>query len=161
MKSLLEIIVKYHITNVKDDNINSNKSDCLQSATIRLFDSPAVTSAVVNDARIKGLGYDLCSSFNLVFWDDMVFMGCFSCRSDLEEVCGSKPVGIPSLPESKRSSSEGFCAAEAEYQTDQLVAISLMDRQTPASESAQRSRANRARRGLMAGPVTKTSLVNF
>lgn len=72
-----------------------------------------------------------------------------------------KPVALSSLPESKRSSSQGFWAAEAENQTGQLVALSLMDRQTPASESAQKSRAHRARRGLMAGPVTKTSLVSF
>ncbi|TWW57963.1 probable ubiquitin carboxyl-terminal hydrolase MINDY-4 [Takifugu flavidus] len=134
LKSLLEIIVKYHITNVKVDKINCNKSDFLQSAPIRLFDSPAVTSAVVNDTKVKGL------------------------RSDPEEVCCSKPVSISSLPESKSPSSHSFWAAEAENQMDPLVSASLMDKQTPAFESTQKSRANRARRGLMAGPVTKTSL---
>lgn len=61
LKSLLEIIVKYHIANVKVDKINCNKSDFLQSAPIRLFDSPAVTSAVVNDTKVKGLRYGICS----------------------------------------------------------------------------------------------------
>lgn len=88
-------------------------------------------------------------------------MGCFSHRSDPEEVCCSKPVSISSPPESKRPSSHSFWAAEAENQMDPLVSASLMDKQTPAIESTQKSRANRARRGLMAGPVTKTSLVIF
>lgn len=88
-------------------------------------------------------------------------MGCFSHRSDLEEVCHSKPVSISPLPESKRPSSHSFWAAEAENQMDPLVSASLMDKQTPAFESTQKSRAHRARRGLMAGPVTKTSLVIF
>lgn len=63
MKSLLEIIVKYHITNVKVDKLNCNKSDFRQSAPIRLFDSPAVTSAVVNDTKVKGLRYGSCSNY--------------------------------------------------------------------------------------------------
>lgn len=88
-------------------------------------------------------------------------MGCFSRRSDPKEVCCLKPVGISSLPESKRSAGQGFWAPEAGTQTDQLVAVSLMDRQTPACESAQKSRANRDKRGLMAGPVAKSSLVSF
>uniref|UniRef100_H2V814 Ubiquitin carboxyl-terminal hydrolase MINDY n=1 Tax=Takifugu rubripes TaxID=31033 RepID=H2V814_TAKRU len=141
LKSLLEIIVKYHITNVKVDKINCNKSDFLQSAPIRLFDSPAVTSAVVNDTKVKGLRYGIYSN-------------------DLT-VCCSKPVSISSLPESKSPSSHSFWAAEAENQMDPLVSASLMDKQTPAFESTQKSRANRARRGLMAGPVTKTSLLSF
>lgn len=91
----------------------------------------------------------------------MIFMGCFSRRSDPAEVCRSKPVGILSQPESKILTSQGFWAAEAENQASQLAAVTLMDSQGPAAESAQKSRGNRARRGLMAGPVTKTSLVNF
>lgn len=161
LKSLLEIIVKYHITNVRGDSINSNESDCLQSATIRLFDSPALTSAVVTDTALKALRYGVCPSFHLLIWDDSVFTGCFWRRSDPEEVCRLKPVALSSLPESKRLSAKGYWAAEAENQTHQLAAVSLMDRQTPAWESAQKSRVNQARRGFMAGPVTKTSLVNF
>lgn len=87
-------------------------------------------------------------------------MGCFSHRSDPKEVCCLKPVGISSLPESKRSPAQGFWAPEAASQTDQPVALSLLDRQTPAWESAQKSRANREKRALMAGPVAKTSLVS-
>lgn len=103
----------------------------------------------------------MASAQAFIFWDDVAFTGCFSCRPDPEEVCRSKPVGVSSLPESKRGSGQGLWAAEAEIQTEQLVAVSLMDRQTPTNQSAQKSRANRAKRGLMAGPVTKTSLVNL
>lgn len=85
-------------------------------------------------------------------------MDCFSNRSD-PDVCLSKPVCVSSPPASKRPSGHSFWAAGAENHTDQLGAASLMDRQT--SDSNQKSRANRARHGLMAGPVTKTFLVIF
>lgn len=74
LKTLLEIIVKHHITKVKDDSANSNKSDCVQSDPTRLFDSPAVTSAVVNGTKIQGLRYGTCSSFDLAFRITNVFI---------------------------------------------------------------------------------------
>lgn len=62
MKTLLEIIVKHHITNVKDDSVHSHES--VQSDPSRLLDSPAVTSAVVNGTEIQGFRCGICSSFD-------------------------------------------------------------------------------------------------
>lgn len=96
----------------------------------------------------------------------------FSHRSDTGEVCPSQPLYASLFPETDRLSSQnltGFWAYDSEDQKRQPLMASLQDndsfirrepeKKTSTTDSTQRSRTNRIRRGMMAGPIASTSQV--
>ncbi|XP_044056112.1 probable ubiquitin carboxyl-terminal hydrolase MINDY-4 isoform X2 [Siniperca chuatsi] len=89
--------------------------------------------------------------------------------SDIEEICPSQPIYTSLLPETDRLSSHnqsGFWAYDSEDLKGQPLGASLQDnesfvrreleKKTSITESTQRSRTNRIRRGMMAGPIACT-----
>ncbi|XP_070688728.1 probable ubiquitin carboxyl-terminal hydrolase MINDY-4 [Pempheris klunzingeri] len=159
LKSLLEIIVKHHIKGLKNDKFTSSESDPLQSApTITsMSNSPAVTPTVMNDTKTE----DSTAAF--------VISKHFKSRSDIEEISPFPPTCTSLLPETDRLSSHnqtGFWTYDSEDQKGQPLVASLQDKESltrresekkpSITESTQRSRANRIRRGMMAGPIAST-----
>jgi len=57
LKTLLEIIVKHHVENLKDDQITISRSDPLQYAqtTNMIANSPAVTPTLMSDSKAEDL----------------------------------------------------------------------------------------------------------
>ncbi|XP_028443283.1 probable ubiquitin carboxyl-terminal hydrolase MINDY-4 isoform X2 [Perca flavescens] len=150
LKTLLEIIVKHHIEGLKNDEITCSKSDPQQSArTISwIANSSAVSPTVMNDTQTE----DSTTAINL--------------RSDIGEVCPSQPLYASLLPETDRPSSQNQ-TYDTEDKKGQPLMASLQDndslirrepeKKTSTTESTQRSRINRIRRGMMAGPIASTS----
>ncbi|KAK2907903.1 probable ubiquitin carboxyl-terminal hydrolase MINDY-4 isoform X1 [Channa argus] len=151
LKTLLEIIVKYHIEDLKDDRIACPDSDCLyfHQTISSTAHSLAVTSTIMNDIKPNE------SAMPLVNYKHG------KLRSD-NEVCLSQS-------ETNRISCHnltGFCSYGSKDQKGQPLMFSLQEEEnfsrreaekpTPIKENTQRSRTNRIRRGMMAGPVVST-----
>ncbi|XP_078115044.1 putative ubiquitin carboxyl-terminal hydrolase MINDY-4 isoform X2 [Sander vitreus] len=160
LKTLLEIIVKHHIEGLKNDEITCSKSDPLQSARTMswIANSSAVSPTVMNDTQTE----DSTTA--------SVISKHVKLRSDIGEVCPSQPLYASLLPETDRLSSQnltGFWAYDSEDQKRQPLMASLQDndsfirrepeKKTSTTDSTQRSRTNRIRRGMMAGPIASTS----
>lgn len=92
-------------------------------------------------------------------------------RSDIEEIYPPQPIFAPLLPETDRLSGRsqtGFWAGDPK---DQPLVDTLQDsksfiRREPEkisiTESTHKSRTNRIRRGMMAGPIASTpQVMNF
>lgn len=87
-----------------------------------------------------------------------------SYRSDNEDTCtSSEPTYTSLLPETERLSSHNQTSFYEEQKGQTLIS-SFQDneKKTQNKESIQKSRTNRIRRGMMAGPIANTSQVlNF
>ncbi|XP_038571763.1 probable ubiquitin carboxyl-terminal hydrolase MINDY-4 isoform X1 [Micropterus salmoides] len=152
LKTLLEIIVKHHIKDLDNGQITSSESDSLQSIGSSV-NSPAAPPTVMNDTEAEDSATAFLSSKKI------------KSRSDVEEIWPSQHIHT-SLPETDRLSSQnqsGFWAYDSEEQKGQPLVASLQDnegcvRREPEkkTESTQRSRSNRIRRGMMAGPIAST-----
>ncbi|KAK5907242.1 hypothetical protein CesoFtcFv8_005114 [Champsocephalus esox] len=153
LKTLLEIIVKHHFEGLKQDKIPSNESDPRPSdqAKSSTSNSPAVTPTVMNNKNTE----DSTTAFVISKHNILR-----SYRGDF----------VTSQPETDPLSSHyqtGFWAYDLEEQKDQPLRASLHDnerltrseteKQILITESTQRSRSNRIRRGMMAGPIASTA----
>ncbi|XP_068563480.1 probable ubiquitin carboxyl-terminal hydrolase MINDY-4 isoform X1 [Cebidichthys violaceus] len=158
LKTLLEIIVQHHIEGLMKDQITISKSDPLQSAPTmsRIANSPAVTPTVMNDTKTEASTAFVISKH-------------IKLRSDIGEICPSQPIYTSLLPETGGLSSQnqtGFWSCDSEDHKQQPLMASLQDnesfirrepeKKTSTTESTQRSRINRIRRGMIAGPIAST-----
>ncbi|GAA6214105.1 protein FAM188B isoform X1 [Lates japonicus] len=155
LKTLLEIIVKHHIAGPKSDKISSSDSDPLPSApAVSSTTSPVVTQTVMTDTKTE----DRIAAF--------VISKHVKLRSDIEETCPSQPTYTSLLPETDSLSSHnqtGLWTCDSEdHKSHPLLAPvqaneSFMRREPEKkTESTHRSRTNRIRRGMMAGPIAST-----
>ncbi|XP_042371467.1 probable ubiquitin carboxyl-terminal hydrolase MINDY-4, partial [Plectropomus leopardus] len=159
LKTLLEIIVKHRIEGLKNDKITCSESDPLQSTpTISsITSSPAVTPKLTDDAKTEDSTTAFAVSKHI------------KIRSAMGEICPSQPTYTSLLLETDRLSSQNqtsFWAYDSEDQKSQPQMTSLQDKEsfirrepekkTFITESTQRSRTNRIRRGMMAGPIAST-----
>ncbi|XP_071343994.1 probable ubiquitin carboxyl-terminal hydrolase MINDY-4 isoform X2 [Trachinotus anak] len=158
LKTLLEIIVKHHIAGPKNDKITSSERDPLQSAPATGSPaSPAVTPTAMNATKTEGGTAAIVISKHI------------RLRSDIEETSPSQPTYTSLLPETDNLSSNNQTGCWAYHSGDHkgyplLAPVqdneSIMKREpekkTPITESTQRSRTNRIRRGMMAGPIAST-----
>ncbi|XP_034737799.1 probable ubiquitin carboxyl-terminal hydrolase MINDY-4 isoform X2 [Etheostoma cragini] len=128
LKTLLEIIVKHRIEGLKNDKITCSKSDPLPSA--RTMTWIANSSAVSPTVTNDTQTEDCTRSF--------VISKHVKLRSDIGEFCPSQP------PMASLQDNDSYIRREPE-------------KKAPTTESTQRSRTNRIRRGMMAGPIASTS----
>ena len=191
LKTLLEIIVRHHIKDLKNDKITSSESDPLLSTPMvsAIAKSPAVTPTSMDDTKTEGSTpaiklrcFTNAVILNTLFRADLTFWKLFFLtlwglhrRSDIEEICLSQPVPTSLLPETDRMlshSQTGFWAYDSEYQQGQPMDVPLHnndsfirkepEKKISITESTQRSRTNRIRRGMMAGPIACTpQVLNF
>ncbi|KAF3835140.1 hypothetical protein F7725_027698, partial [Dissostichus mawsoni] len=153
LKTLLEIIVKHHFEGFKQDKIPSNESDPRLSDQAKSWtsNSPAVTPTVMNNKNTE----DSTTAFVMSKHNIL--------RSDRGDFCTSQPETDPLSSHYQT----GFWAYDLEEQKDQPLRASLHDnerltrseteKQISITESTQRSRSNRIRRGMMAGPIASTA----
>ncbi|KAI9519300.1 hypothetical protein NQZ68_029467 [Dissostichus eleginoides] len=153
LKTLLEIIVKHHFEGLKQDKIPSNESDPRLSDQAKSWtsNSPAVTPTVMNNKNTE----DSTTAFVISKHNIL--------RSDRGDFCTSQPETDPLSSHYQT----GFWAYDLEEQKDQPLRASLHDnerltrseteKQISITESTQRSRSNRIRRGMMAGPIASTA----
>nr|XP_040040370.1 probable ubiquitin carboxyl-terminal hydrolase MINDY-4 [Gasterosteus aculeatus aculeatus] len=156
LKTLLEMIVKHHIEGLKNDQITISKSDSLQSAVSWNADSPAETPTVTSGTETEN---------NTAF----VISKQIKSRSDTREIRPSQSTLTSLLPKTDRAPSlnhteDPSCDSEA-YKHQPLTAAlrnneSVLRREaektTSTTESTQRTRINRTRRGMIAGPIAST-----
>ncbi|KAL6107989.1 mindy4 [Pungitius sinensis] len=150
LKTLLEMIVKHHIG--KNDQITMSKSDSLQSApTVSCnADSPAVTSSTENNTAF-------------------VISKHIKSRSDTEDTGPAQPTYTSFLPKtdkepSKNQTEDWPCDSEAYKHQPPMAALRNnggvlrreAEKNTSTTESIQRTRINRTRRGMIAGPIAST-----
>ncbi|XP_034387061.1 probable ubiquitin carboxyl-terminal hydrolase MINDY-4 [Cyclopterus lumpus] len=158
LKTLLEIIVKHQVEGLKDDQIPISKSDSLHYAqtTNLIANSPAVTPTLMSDSKTED--HTAC-----VIGKDT------NLWSDIGEICPSQPMHTSLLPETDRLSSQnktGFRSHHSEDHKLQPLIASVQDnesfirreseKKTSTTESTQRSKMNRIRRGMIAGPIAST-----
>ncbi|XP_029939020.1 probable ubiquitin carboxyl-terminal hydrolase MINDY-4 [Salarias fasciatus] len=157
LKTLLEIIVKHHMEQLNHNKIMINESNSLQSATnARMISKTSAQTPTV----ICGLkAEENTSDFGREKKTDL--------RSAVQETCASKSTNKSPLPEK--------CWLSSHNQTD-ILTLDLKDRslvtflqdsesfiqKEPEKnafiiETPQRSRTNRIRRGMMAGPIPQES----
>nr|XP_046248189.1 probable ubiquitin carboxyl-terminal hydrolase MINDY-4 [Scatophagus argus] len=156
LKTLLEIIVKHLIKGLKNDSITSDEHDSVQSAPTdsSAANSPAITPTMVNDTE------DSTAAF---------VSKHIKLRSGIDEICSSQPTYPSLISETNRVFSHnqtGFWANDSEDQKGQPLVASLQkdesflrresEKKTSITENTQKSRTNRIRRGMMAGPVAST-----
>ncbi|XP_041646724.1 probable ubiquitin carboxyl-terminal hydrolase MINDY-4 [Cheilinus undulatus] len=146
LKTLLEIIVKYHIRGIKNDTNSSNESDPIQPSQAV---SPADNSpAVMNDRKTE----ESITAFDISQQN--------KSRSDI------KTSSLPETDIRSGHSQTSFHTYESEGKKIQPLLSYLQDhesiikreleKRTSTTESTQRSKSNRIRRGMMAGPVAST-----
>ncbi|XP_071399758.1 probable ubiquitin carboxyl-terminal hydrolase MINDY-4 [Centroberyx affinis] len=159
LKTLLEIIVKHHIEENKNDKLTFNSDPLLSTPTINLTTAancPAMTPIVMNDTKTEGSTRSFVSSKPT------------KIRSFTEESCLSQ--GTLSLPESDRHSTHNQtglwsdCSGSqkgqppmASFHGNESFTRREPERKTTIIESAQNNRTNRVRRGLMAGPIASST----
>ncbi|XP_056267143.1 probable ubiquitin carboxyl-terminal hydrolase MINDY-4 [Pseudoliparis swirei] len=158
LKTLLEIIVKHHVENLKDDQITISRSDPLQYAqtTNLIANSPAVTPTLMSDSKAEDLTAFVTGK-HTKSW------------SDIGEIGPSQPIHTSLLPETDRLSSQNTTGFRSQYSEDQKLQppmASVQDnesfikreaeKKTFTTEGTQRSRMNRIRRGVIAGPISST-----
>ncbi|XP_068447868.1 probable ubiquitin carboxyl-terminal hydrolase MINDY-4 [Clinocottus analis] len=145
LKTLLEIIVKHHVEGLKNDQITVSKSNPLQSAqATNLIHNPnAVTATVMSDTKTEDQTAFVISKHTKL-------------SSDIGQIYPSQP-NTSVLPETDRLSND------SEDHKRQPLMASLQDsdsfirrepeKKTSTTEKTQRSRINRNRRGMIAGPI--------
>ncbi|XP_029356817.1 probable ubiquitin carboxyl-terminal hydrolase MINDY-4 isoform X2 [Echeneis naucrates] len=155
LKTLLEMIVKHHMAGPKKDKITSRS---LQSAPATSPPaSPAVTPTAMNASKTGGGTAAFVSSKHS------------KSRSDVEEASPCHLTYASSVPETDNLSSynkTGCWAfqpgdpkgnpALAPVQDNDNFKRREPEKKTSISESTQRNRTNRIRRGMMAGPIAST-----
>ncbi|XP_074524208.1 putative ubiquitin carboxyl-terminal hydrolase MINDY-4 [Halichoeres trimaculatus] len=157
LKTLLEIIVKYHIRSLNDDMVRSNDHTQPSQAVPLVADPPAATPAEMNGTKPEEVATDFTRGQQL------------KSRSDTENTFLSESMNASSFPETDALASHtstGSQAYESEDRETQPLFSTLpenegicrkdLEKKTSAAESTQRSRNNRIRRGMMAGPVAST-----
>ncbi|XP_047444342.1 probable ubiquitin carboxyl-terminal hydrolase MINDY-4 isoform X2 [Mugil cephalus] len=159
LKTLLEIIVKHHIERLKNTKPTSNENNPLQSSqTIRSLanSSPGQPTAMDSTETEEITPAFLISSQTKL-------------RSDTKGSCPPQPVYMSQLPDKDRLSShnERRCwAYDAEEKGQPLMASvhgnesfiqKEPEKNTSITETTQRVRTNRIRRGMMAAPMPQES----
>ncbi|XP_041862745.1 probable ubiquitin carboxyl-terminal hydrolase MINDY-4 isoform X2 [Melanotaenia boesemani] len=157
--TLLEIIVKHHIEQLKSYKITRNESGVLQSTqTVSSADSPAGTPPETNDMKADEIAPAFVHSKHT------------KIRPEIQGGCPSQPTYMSLLSEDDRLSSYDQTNVLA-YNSDSPKGQPLMaflddnasfgQRKTNknifTTEATQRSRSTRIRRGMMAGPVPQES----
>ncbi|XP_008290268.1 protein FAM188B [Stegastes partitus] len=150
LRTLLEMIVKHHIERLKKDKTTSSENDSSQPIS-SIADPPAGTKSVMNDVKTE----EIAPAF--------VISKQSKLRSDIKGTS-------PSQHTAKSMSSHNptaFLVYDREDQKGQKPMTSLQDNEsfiqrgpekTPSiAEAVQKSRTNRIRRGMMAGPITQES----
>ncbi|XP_022605230.1 probable ubiquitin carboxyl-terminal hydrolase MINDY-4 isoform X1 [Seriola dumerili] len=156
LKTLLEIIVKHHISGPKNDKITSSDRDPQQSAPATSSLTSAVTPTAVNATKTEGS----TGAF--------VISKPIKLRSDIRETSPSQPTYTSLLPETDSLSynQTGCWAYQSGHHRSYPLLAPVQDnesfmrrepeKKTPITESTQRSRTNRIKRGMMAGPIAST-----
>ncbi|XP_022071808.1 probable ubiquitin carboxyl-terminal hydrolase MINDY-4 isoform X2 [Acanthochromis polyacanthus] len=157
LKTLLEMIVKHHIERLKD---KINENDCLQSSqTISsTTDPPEGAKSEMNDIKTEEILPTFVMSKQTIL------------RSEKKETCLYQPTSISPLPDKNRQSNynpQDFLVYDLEDQKGRVLMTSLRNdesfiqrepEKTPSiTETGQKSRSNRIRRGMMAGPIPQES----
>ncbi|XP_061540604.1 probable ubiquitin carboxyl-terminal hydrolase MINDY-4 isoform X4 [Phycodurus eques] len=159
LRTLLEIIVKYHIEGHKDDNMacKSDENDSLQSAfvisSLRL--SPAKTPSEINASNS---GHSTASFVS----DDRLKL-----RSQGKELSTSQMAVLSLDGESVMDHSEtrswlytsvdeNSHSKMTSMHDNGCLAVSEPEKKLPVNELIQRRQPNRVRRGMMAGPIAST-----
>ncbi|XP_035032547.2 probable ubiquitin carboxyl-terminal hydrolase MINDY-4 [Hippoglossus stenolepis] len=152
LKTLLEIIVKHHIAGLHNDEVPSSESE-------RLLSASAVGSAAPPAFTPAEMSEDNTAAF--------VISKRIKPRSDVEDISSFQPTYTSSMPESLSGNNQTcFQTYDSEdHKAHPLLAPaqdneSFMRREpekkTTITESAQRSKTNRIRRGMMAGPIASS-----
>ncbi|XP_058495019.1 probable ubiquitin carboxyl-terminal hydrolase MINDY-4 isoform X2 [Solea solea] len=146
LKTLLEIIVKHHIAGHNHDNITSGES----AAALGLVASPAVTPTVIRHTNKEDSTVRFFTSEHV------------QLRSDVEETRSSQPSYTSLLPEndclaSNNQTPQRSCDS-GDHKGQPLSApfnnkSVIRGESEKNTESTQRSKMNRIRRGMMAGPI--------
>ncbi|CAJ1060644.1 probable ubiquitin carboxyl-terminal hydrolase MINDY-4 [Xyrichtys novacula] len=156
LKTLLEIIVKDHIRDVKSDKITSNDDDHMQPP--QAFSLTADNSAVEMRDTKPEEGVTAFASGQQI-----------KLSSGAEDIPQSQPTYTSSLPKAfilSSHTSTGFQTSESEDKEILPLFSSLPETESSTrkeqekkttAESTQRIRKNRMRRGMMAGPVASTA----
>ncbi|XP_061635742.1 probable ubiquitin carboxyl-terminal hydrolase MINDY-4 isoform X2 [Phyllopteryx taeniolatus] len=158
LRTLLEIIVKYHIEGHKDDNMacKSDENDSLQSAfvisSLRL--SPAKTPSEINESDsghstlsfVSGDRLKLRSQDKEFSTSQMAVLSLDGERlMDHSETRSWLYTSVDENGHSKMTSMhDNGCLAEKP------------EKKPPVNELIQRRQPNRVRRGMMAGPIAST-----
>ncbi|XP_075878912.1 putative ubiquitin carboxyl-terminal hydrolase MINDY-4 isoform X2 [Nelusetta ayraudi] len=166
LKTLLEIIVKHHATDPMSDKINSNKrnskDDQVKSNENDLFrSSPSPSPSIGWNASCAAVAPMVIDGNNT---DDAAtpFMGSkrISLSLDTDETNHSQPV-----PDKITRSNQNQSGTKM-YSDNQAVPLlvenenfirSDTEKRSSFSDVNQKSRNNRVRRGMMAGPVATTT----
>ncbi|XP_023125938.2 probable ubiquitin carboxyl-terminal hydrolase MINDY-4 isoform X1 [Amphiprion ocellaris] len=158
LKTLLEMIVKHHMERLKKDRIREN--DSLQSSqTINsTTDRPEGAKSETNDIKTEEITPAFIISKQTKLW------------SEKKETHLLHPASTSPLPEKNRQSNykpADFLVYDLEDQKGQILMTSLQDdesfiprepEETPSmTETDQKSRTNRIRRDMMAGPIPQES----
>nr|XP_020452401.1 probable ubiquitin carboxyl-terminal hydrolase FAM188B isoform X2 [Monopterus albus] len=150
LKTLLEIIIKHHIEGLTNDKISS-ENDPLKSAL--------TVSSTANSAVMQ-----LATKMNDTKTDKRAFFISkhTKIRSDVEEIFPSRCSLLPKT-DGLSINQMGFCASDSEVQKGQPLMVSVQDtesligrepeKKTLVTQSNQRSRTGRIRRGMMTGPI--------
>ncbi|KAM9761743.1 putative ubiquitin carboxyl-terminal hydrolase MINDY-4 isoform 2-T2 [Menidia menidia] len=147
LKTLLEIIVKHHIEQFKDVKITRSESESQQSvqAITPSPDSPAVAWPVINDAEAVEITPALLHNTHT------------KSRPEIKGTCPSQPPLLSDKDTVFSHHQTDVPAHESDYKKGQKQMAFQSERNTFSTESAQRSRTNLTRRGMMAGPVQQES----
>ncbi|XP_063746589.1 probable ubiquitin carboxyl-terminal hydrolase MINDY-4 isoform X2 [Eleginops maclovinus] len=150
LKTLLEIIVKHHIEG--QDKTPSNESYPRQSDQAKSWISNSPAETAMNDTKTD----ESTTAFVIGKHNKL--------RSDIGDF---RPSQLETDPLSSQYQT-GFWAYDLEEQKDQPLRASLHDNErltraetekklSMITESTQRNRSNRIRRGMMAGPIASTA----
>ncbi|XP_069378082.1 probable ubiquitin carboxyl-terminal hydrolase MINDY-4 isoform X1 [Paralichthys olivaceus] len=154
LKTLLEIIVKHHIAGLNYDQFPSSGSDRLLSASaVGSAASPAFTPGEMNEENTAAF----------------VNSKLIKPRSDVEEFPPFQTTYTSSLPETDSLHSNNqtcFLTYDSEDHKGHPLLAPAQDtesfmrrepeKKTTITESTQRSKTNRIRRGMMAGPIASS-----
>uniref|UniRef100_A0A3P8W6A8 Ubiquitin carboxyl-terminal hydrolase MINDY n=1 Tax=Cynoglossus semilaevis TaxID=244447 RepID=A0A3P8W6A8_CYNSE len=153
-KTLLEIIVKHHISGPHHSKVSSESSVGLSS-----FPSPQVAPAVLKRTKPRDGTADVFTNSQTNLRSDVEDISFFS-----QQMYTSSVLEADSLP---RNNQTHLRACDSEDHKGHPLLAPLPDNKsvlrresehkTLINESTQRSKANRIRRGMMAGPIASTS----
>ncbi|XP_029286258.1 probable ubiquitin carboxyl-terminal hydrolase MINDY-4 [Cottoperca gobio] len=153
LKTLLEIIVKHHIEGLNNDSDPAQFAQTMSSIGSAGANYPPT---VMNDTKTEQSATSVVISKHV------------KLRSNIGDICSSKPIYTSLFPETDTLSSQnqtGFWSCDLQEQKGQPLVASLNNNEhfirtepdkKAITESTQRSRANRTRRGMMAGPIAST-----
>ncbi|CAB1444712.1 unnamed protein product [Pleuronectes platessa] len=152
LKTLLEIIVKHHIAGLHDDEVPSSVSErLLSAAAVGSAAPPAVTPGEMKEDNTAAL----------------VISKRIRPRSDAEEIASFQQSNTSSMPDSLSSNNQTcFQTYDSEDHKAHPLSAPAQDnesftrrepeKKTTITESTQRSKTNRIRRGMMAGPIASS-----